>query len=165
MFWKDMKKASALIPAGQEFAVSNCCSLGWGEKKKKKKKRLSPEYDWKLALSLTSSEGNAELDVTIPDTITEWKASAFCMSPDTGFGLSPTMSLRAFQPFFVDLTLPYSIIHGEDFLLRANVFNYLNHCIKVGTSAHTSSPYPTSKQSVVWKSKQIDKQTVKQKRV
>lgn len=114
---------------------------------------------------LTSSTGKASVSYTIPDTITEWKASAFCVEELAGFGMSVPATLTAFQPFFVDLTLPYSIIHGEDFLLRANVFNYLNHCIKVGTSAHTSSPYPTSKQSVVWKSKQIDKQTVKQKRV
>jgi len=69
--------------------------------------------------------------VTIPDTITEWKASAFCMSPDTGFGLSPTVSLRAFQPFFVELTLPYSVVRGEAFTLKATVFNYLTACIRV----------------------------------
>ncbi|POI26552.1 hypothetical protein CIB84_009698, partial [Bambusicola thoracicus] len=86
---------------------------------------------WIWSLVPISSEGNAELDVTIPDTITEWKASAFCMSPDTGFGLSPTVSLRAFQPFFVELTLPYSVVRGEAFTLKATVFNYLTACIRV----------------------------------
>ncbi|XP_065598346.1 alpha-2-macroglobulin-like isoform X2 [Cyrtonyx montezumae] len=86
---------------------------------------------WIWNLVSTSSEGNAELDVTIPDTITEWKASAFCMSSDTGFGLSPTVSLRAFQPFFVELTLPYSVVRGEVFVLKATVFNYLTACIRV----------------------------------
>ncbi|OXB56297.1 hypothetical protein ASZ78_002122, partial [Callipepla squamata] len=86
---------------------------------------------WIWNLVSTSSEGNAELDVTIPDTITEWKASAFCMSSDTGFGLSPTVSLRAFQPFFVELTLPYSVVRSEVFVLKATVFNYLTACIRV----------------------------------
>ncbi|XP_042665577.1 alpha-2-macroglobulin isoform X1 [Centrocercus urophasianus] len=86
---------------------------------------------WIWSLVSISSEGNAEVEVTIPDTITEWKASAFCMSPDTGFGLSPTVSLRAFQPFFVELTLPYSVVRGEAFTLKATVFNYLTACIRV----------------------------------
>uniref|UniRef100_A0A8C3TGF5 Alpha-2-macroglobulin n=1 Tax=Chelydra serpentina TaxID=8475 RepID=A0A8C3TGF5_CHESE len=77
------------------------------------------------------SNGSAELPLRIPDTITEWKANAFCTSSDTGFGLSPTVSLRAFQPFFVELTLPYSVVRGEAFTLKATVFNYLTRCIRV----------------------------------
>ncbi|KAL7986544.1 hypothetical protein Chor_011710, partial [Crotalus horridus] len=53
---------------------------------------------------------NVSLPVTIPDTITEWKAGAFCLSADTGFGLAQPTSLKAFQPFFIDLTLPYSVV-------------------------------------------------------
>uniref|UniRef100_A0A8C3TLQ7 Alpha-2-macroglobulin n=1 Tax=Chelydra serpentina TaxID=8475 RepID=A0A8C3TLQ7_CHESE len=84
-----------------------------------------------LSLFVTSSNGSAELPLRIPDTITEWKANAFCTSSDTGFGLSPTVSLRAFQPFFVELTLPYSVVRGEAFTLKATVFNYLTRCIRV----------------------------------
>uniref|UniRef100_A0A8B9ULV8 Alpha-2-macroglobulin n=1 Tax=Anas zonorhyncha TaxID=75864 RepID=A0A8B9ULV8_9AVES len=87
------------------------------------------------------SEGNAELDVTIPDTITEWKANAFCTSSDTGFGLSPTVSLRAFQPFFVELTLPYSVVRGEAFTLKATIFNYLTACIRVSVSLAKSTHF------------------------
>uniref|UniRef100_A0A8B9YXS5 Alpha-2-macroglobulin n=1 Tax=Buteo japonicus TaxID=224669 RepID=A0A8B9YXS5_9AVES len=91
--------------------------------------------------SLASSEGNADLDVTIPDTITEWKANAFCTSADTGFGLSPTVSLRAFQPFFVELTMPYSVVRGESFTLKATVFNYLTACIRVSVSLAESTHF------------------------
>uniref|UniRef100_A0A8B9US37 Alpha-2-macroglobulin n=1 Tax=Anas zonorhyncha TaxID=75864 RepID=A0A8B9US37_9AVES len=94
-----------------------------------------------FSLSLASSEGNAELDVTIPDTITEWKANAFCTSSDTGFGLSPTVSLRAFQPFFVELTLPYSVVRGEAFTLKATIFNYLTACIRVSVSLAKSTHF------------------------
>uniref|UniRef100_A0A8C8AG84 Alpha-2-macroglobulin n=1 Tax=Otus sunia TaxID=257818 RepID=A0A8C8AG84_9STRI len=93
--------------------------------------------------------GNAALDVTIPDTITEWKANAFCTSADTGFGLSPTVSLRAFQPFFVELTLPYSVVRGESFTLKATVFNYLAACIRVSVSLAESTHFlatPVEKQ-------------------
>ncbi|NWY46550.1 A2MG protein, partial [Sylvia atricapilla] len=101
------------------------------------------------SLCLTSSEGKADLEVTIPDTITEWKANAFCTSADTGFGLSPTVSLRAFQPFFVELTMPYSVVRGESFTLKATVFNYLPACIRVSVSLAESTHFlavPVGKQ-------------------
>ncbi|XP_009465526.1 PREDICTED: alpha-2-macroglobulin-like [Nipponia nippon] len=96
---------------------------------------------WIWDIVSVNSEGNADLDVTIPDTITEWKANAFCTSADTGFGLSPTVSLRAFQPFFVELTLPYSVVRGESFTLKATVFNYLNACIRVSVSLAESTHF------------------------
>lgn len=76
------------------------------------------------------NSGSADLDKTVPDTITKWAAGAFCVSP-AGFGVAPTTALTAFQPFFVSLTLPYSMIRGEVFTLRATVFNYLSDCIMV----------------------------------
>ncbi|XP_030336688.1 alpha-2-macroglobulin-like isoform X2 [Strigops habroptila] len=98
---------------------------------------------WIWDIVSVNSEGNAGLDVTIPDTITEWKANAFCISPDTGFGLSPTVTLRAFQPFFVELTMPYSVVRGESFTLKATVFNYLTTCIRVSVSLAESTHFLT----------------------
>lgn len=71
-----------------------------------------------------------DLAQTVPDTITKWVAGAFCVSP-VGFGVAPGVELTAFQPFFVSLTLPTSVIRGEVFTLRATVFNYLPECIRV----------------------------------
>uniref|UniRef100_A0A8U8BJ57 Uncharacterized protein n=1 Tax=Geospiza parvula TaxID=87175 RepID=A0A8U8BJ57_GEOPR len=96
---------------------------------------------WIWSLVPISSEGKADLEVTIPDTITEWKANAFCTSADTGFGLSPTVSLRAFQPFFVELTMPYSVVRGESFTLKATVFNYLPACIRVSVTLAQSTNF------------------------
>ncbi|KAM9173427.1 alpha-2-macroglobulin-like [Pangshura tecta] len=96
---------------------------------------------WIWDLVTVTSVGSADLAVTIPDTITEWKANAFCTSSDTGFGLSPTVSLRAFQPFFVELTLPYSVVRGEAFTLKATVFNYLTRCIRVNISLASSDNF------------------------
>ncbi|NXA70342.1 A2MG protein, partial [Mohoua ochrocephala] len=104
---------------------------------------------WIWDIVSVNSEGKADLEVTIPDTITEWKANAFCTSADTGFGLSPTVSLRAFQPFFVELTMPYSVVRGESFTLKATVFNYLPACIRVSVSLAESSDFlavPVGKQ-------------------
>ncbi|NXH62692.1 A2MG protein, partial [Rhabdornis inornatus] len=104
---------------------------------------------WIWDIVSVNSEGAADLEVTIPDTITEWKANAFCTSADTGFGLSPTASLRAFQPFFVELTMPYSVVRGESFTLKATVFNYLPACIRVSVSLAESTDFlvvPVGKQ-------------------
>lgn len=70
------------------------------------------------------------MEKTVPDTITKWAAGAFCVSP-VGFGVAPSVGLTAFQPFFVSLTLPYSVVRGESFTLKATVFNYLTECIMV----------------------------------
>lgn len=78
----------------------------------------------------TRHTGKVNVDKTVPDTITKWAAGAFCTSP-VGFGLAPNTGLTAFQPFFVSLTLPYSVIRGEVFTLKATVFNYLSKCIMV----------------------------------
>ncbi|XP_009940227.2 ovostatin [Opisthocomus hoazin] len=96
---------------------------------------------WIWDIVLINSTGKASISYTIPDTITEWKASAFCVEELAGFGMSVPATLTAFQPFFVDLTLPYSVIRGEDFLLRANVFNYLGHCIKINVLLSDSTDY------------------------
>ncbi|NWQ66210.1 OVOS protein, partial [Neopipo cinnamomea] len=96
---------------------------------------------WIWDIVLINSTGKASISYAIPDTITKWKASAFCVEELVGFGMSVPATLTALQPFFVDLTLPYSIIRGEDFLLRANVFNYLDQCIKINILLSYSLDY------------------------
>ncbi|NXI72843.1 OVOS protein, partial [Anseranas semipalmata] len=96
---------------------------------------------WIWDLVHIDSSGQTNIFYTIPDTITEWKASAFCLQDDAGFGISSPVSLTAFQPFFVDLTLPYSVIRGEKFNLIANVFNYLDKCIQISAILAESNDY------------------------
>ncbi|XP_072509781.1 alpha-2-macroglobulin [Notamacropus eugenii] len=96
---------------------------------------------WIWDLVPSNSAGEAELVVQVPDTITKWKAGAFCLSENTGLGISPTASLIAFKPFFVSLTLPYSVIRGEAFTLKATVFNYMAQCIRVKVQLSNSSAF------------------------
>uniref|UniRef100_A0A4W5QFR3 Alpha-2-macroglobulin-like n=1 Tax=Hucho hucho TaxID=62062 RepID=A0A4W5QFR3_9TELE len=95
-------------------------------------------FSLNLKLLFTLSEsGTADMPLTVPDTITTWETEAFCLAPG-GFGLAPPVELTVFQPFFLELTLPYSIIRGEHFELKATVFNYLSKCIMVSvTPAHS----------------------------
>nr|XP_044995643.1 pregnancy zone protein-like [Jaculus jaculus] len=93
---------------------------------------------WIWDLVALDSSGGTELAVTVPDSITEWKASALCLSRATGFGLSPTISLQAFQPFFLELTLPYSVVRGEAFTLKDTVVA-LQALSKYGAATFTKS--------------------------
>ncbi|XP_023778451.1 CD109 antigen [Cyanistes caeruleus] len=72
------------------------------------------------------SDTETTVDAIVPDTITSWVASAFVISENGGLGVTTApVELQVFQPFFVFLNLPYSIIRGEQFILEVNIFNYL----------------------------------------
>ncbi|XP_070597948.1 alpha-2-macroglobulin-like protein 1 isoform X2 [Erythrolamprus reginae] len=103
------------------------------KKEEEAKPRTFFPATWIWNLIPINEEGKAVHSVTIPDTITEWNANAFCLA-DIGFGLSELTTVRAFQPFFVELTLPYSVIRGETFQIKVTVFNFLKDCIQVRTT-------------------------------
>ncbi|OXB72230.1 UNVERIFIED_CONTAM: hypothetical protein H355_013409 [Colinus virginianus] len=86
-------------------------------------------YLCKCSLPL-SSNGSRSVPVMAPDAVTKWKVNMFCLARRT-FGLAPTISFRTVQPVFVDVTLPYSVIQGETFMLKAIVFNYLQQCLQI----------------------------------
>uniref|UniRef100_A0A8C9E7D5 CD109 antigen n=1 Tax=Phocoena sinus TaxID=42100 RepID=A0A8C9E7D5_PHOSS len=73
-----------------------------------------------------------EFEVTVPDSITSWVATAFVISEDLGLGLTTApVELQSFQPFFIFLNLPYSVIRGEEFALEVTIFNYLKDATEV----------------------------------
>uniref|UniRef100_A0A3Q0RXQ3 Alpha-2-macroglobulin domain-containing protein n=1 Tax=Amphilophus citrinellus TaxID=61819 RepID=A0A3Q0RXQ3_AMPCI len=95
---------------------------------------------WIWDLVEVGESGSKDVPLIIPDTITTWETEAFCLSSQ-GFGLAPPQEVKVFQPFFLELTMPYSIIRGEHFELKATVFNYLTSCIMVTVSPTPSSDY------------------------
>ncbi|XP_067220979.1 alpha-2-macroglobulin-like isoform X2 [Chanodichthys erythropterus] len=95
---------------------------------------------WIWELAEVGNSGSVQVPVTVPDTITTWETEAFCLSSE-GLGLAPPAQLTVFQPFFLELSLPYSIIRGEIFELKATVFNYLSKCIMVKVTPAPSSDY------------------------
>ncbi|XP_077058470.1 pregnancy zone protein-like [Siphateles boraxobius] len=100
---------------------------------------------WLWQLSQVGDTGSTQIPLTVPDTITTWETEAFCLSSE-GFGLAPPALLTVFQPFFLELSLPYSIVRGESFDLKATVFSYLSKCIMVkvtpdSSTAFTLKPY------------------------
>ncbi|KAM6475575.1 alpha-2-macroglobulin-like protein 1 [Liasis olivaceus] len=103
-------------------------------------RQLFPET-WLWGLYPVGVSGTKQVPVTVPDSITEWKLSMFCTSQSHGFGISPAVGLTAFKPFFVDVTMPYSVIRGESFPLIASVFSYMKQCIQIQITLYRSEDY------------------------
>ncbi|XP_070684798.1 alpha-2-macroglobulin-like [Pempheris klunzingeri] len=95
---------------------------------------------WIWDLVEVGASGRTNVSLTVPDTITSWETEAFCLSSQ-GFGLAPRNKLTVFQPFFLELSLPYSIIRGEHFELKATIFNYLSSCMMVVVAAAPAEGY------------------------
>ncbi|KAK3560862.1 hypothetical protein QTP86_022609, partial [Hemibagrus guttatus] len=102
-------------------------------------RKFFPET-WIWQLLEVGDSGSLQLPVTVPDTITTWETEAFCVS-SSGLGLAPPVQLTVFQPFFLELSLPYSIIRGEVFELKGTVFSYFSKCIMVKVTPAPSSDY------------------------
>ncbi len=80
---------------------------------------------WLWANLMTDESGNATLPATAPDSITTWNLRAVGVSPEHGFSIANT-ELTVFQPFFLQVDLPYSAIRGEEFPVKVALYNYLD---------------------------------------
>ncbi|XP_077026097.1 ovostatin homolog 2-like isoform X2 [Tamandua tetradactyla] len=103
-------------------------------------RRNFPET-WIWTLLDVNSSGSADLSLSIPDTITQWEANGFCVNGDAGFGISSTVSLEVFQPFFVEISLPFSVVRNERSDLIVTIFNYLNTCVEISVQLEASEDY------------------------
>uniref|UniRef100_F7A528 Uncharacterized protein n=1 Tax=Ciona intestinalis TaxID=7719 RepID=F7A528_CIOIN len=77
------------------------------------------------------SSNSENFTLTVPDSITTWQADAVSLNPNTGIGISKLQNIRAFKNFFVDFTIPYSAIRGEQVQIPLTVYNYQNVCSEV----------------------------------
>ncbi|XP_053549022.1 alpha-2-macroglobulin-like [Bombina bombina] len=102
-----------------------------------------------MAGGVLFSDGTGSVTLVVPDSITGWEGSMFCVSDNEGFGMIPDPAkFTSFLPFFVELSLPYSIVRGETLVLRAFVPNYLEQCIKVRVTMGSSSDFVAEPQDV-----------------
>ncbi len=80
---------------------------------------------WVWQQLVTDASGRATLELTVPDSITTWMLRAVAISKENGLGIAEA-ELRAFQDFFIKLDLPYAAVRGEEFEIKAAVYNYLD---------------------------------------
>ncbi|KAM4704379.1 ovostatin-like, partial [Rhinophrynus dorsalis] len=78
----------------------------------------------------------------VPDSVTEWEGSTFCLSNDTGLGMTTKPAVyRTFLHFFLDFTPPYTMRRGEILQLRTYTSNYLEKYIKVIATLQNSTDF------------------------
>ena len=78
-----------------------------------------------------SEQGIIERSERVPDSITDWIFDSYCISDKSGIGISQTKYLKVFQPLFVSIDLPYSVIRTEIFQVKASIFNFEKTCVPV----------------------------------
>ncbi|CAL8312262.1 unnamed protein product [Lota lota] len=110
------------------------------ESQEPRERRNFPET-WLWMNVNTGEATTSEMTVTVPDSITTWRATAFVMSENLGLGILDTPAqLTVFQDFFMSLNLPASIVRGEELVLEVNLYNYLSADLQVMvTVAHSDS--------------------------
>ncbi|XP_056132926.1 C3 and PZP-like alpha-2-macroglobulin domain-containing protein 8 [Lampris incognitus] len=97
----------------------------------KRRRTFFPETWVWHCLNVSAETGEAELRLDVPDSITSWVTEAVGLSEEKGLSLAKRTVLRTFKPFFVDFTLPYSVIRGEQTKVPLTVYNYLPACAEV----------------------------------
>ena len=105
---------------------------------------------WLWDSIVTDDNGDANIkDLIIPDTITSWIVTGFGVSNTIGYGIANQTSILAFQDFFVKLKLPYSIKQGEEFVLKAIVYNYLSNAATAKVTLKSSELFSVELGSTV----------------
>ncbi|XP_040293171.1 alpha-2-macroglobulin-like protein 1 [Bufo bufo] len=99
---------------------------------------------WLYDLISVGSDGHTVLNRTTPDSITKWVTDAVCLGK-SGVASVKDVELTAFQNYFIDLIVPYSVVQGEKFTIQAVVFSYAKKCILIVTSLADSEDLITVK--------------------
>ncbi|KAM4039670.1 complement C3-like [Anomaloglossus baeobatrachus] len=64
--------------------------------------------------------------IFLKDSITTWEVLAVSLSESKGICVSQPHNIQVMMNFFIDLTLPYSVVRNEQVEIRAILYNYGN---------------------------------------
>ncbi len=122
--WDDgAQDASASADMGAEPPTDPNDKGEDGEDKPKVRKDFPETLYWNPAL-LTDEAGKAQVQLTMADSITEWRVTSV---GNTAGGLlgSTTAGITVFQDFFVDIDFPATLTRGDEVTFPVAVYNYL----------------------------------------
>ncbi|XP_073402573.1 alpha-2-macroglobulin-like protein 1 [Dendrobates tinctorius] len=98
---------------------------------------------WLFEVVRVGSDGHAVLNRRTPHTITRWVTDGFCLGKN-GLDSVTDVELTTFQPYFIDLIVPSSVVQGEKFTIQALVFSYEKKCILIVASLTDSEDLITA---------------------
>ena len=79
---------------------------------------------------ITDESGQATLDLTMADSITNWKMAVDAIDARGALG-GNEFDIRVFQPFFVEPDLPVSLTRNDIISIPIACYNYLDHAQKI----------------------------------
>lgn len=93
-------------------------------------RKMYPET-WLWVNTTTGADGAASISRAVPDSLTSYSISAFAIHPVDGLGITTSVSqITTYRPFFITMSLPYSVLMGEDLAIQVVVFNYNDKSIQ-----------------------------------
>ncbi len=108
-----------------------------GEEESTETRTHFPEtWYWNPTL-ITDEDGRASLNLTTPDSITNWMVEGVT-STKKGEMVGNETGLKVFKQFFVEPDIPVSAVRGDRFSLRVMVYNYLNESVDAQVSLENS---------------------------
>ncbi len=87
---------------------------------------------------ITDEKGKASAELSMADSITTWRTTAFASSKNGALG-SGQFPLKVFQDFFIDLDLPAHLTRGDEISIPVALYNYLDSPQRVRLELSTSS--------------------------
>ena len=129
-------------PQGSTVESAAALALGPGSPDLTEIQRVRQYFPetWLWTDVMTDDAGSASLTAEAPDSITTWMLRAVGISKEHGLGIAETQ-LRVFQPFFLQVDLPYSAIRGEEFSVKVALHNYLDTSQKFFVELEGSDRY------------------------
>ncbi|XP_013402650.1 C3 and PZP-like alpha-2-macroglobulin domain-containing protein 8 [Lingula anatina] len=119
-------------PFGGTFSVAALTSSFRNNRRVLHRKRTYFPETWIWSCFNTSSSKHTEtLRVRAPDSVTTWNIEAISISQKYGLAVADSAQLKTFKSFFVDFSLPYSVIRGEQVTLPLTVYNYQDSCAQI----------------------------------
>jgi CD109 antigen len=82
-----------------------------------------PETWYWNPVLITDENGEVELELITPDSITTWEITGMANTMDGKLGMNHE-NLTVFQRFFIEPDLPVSVIRNDTFPLKIMVYNY-----------------------------------------
>ncbi len=82
-----------------------------------------PETWYWNPVLITDENGEVELELVTPDSITTWEITGTANTQDGKIGMN-NLNLTVFQRFFIEPDLPVSVIRNDTFQLKIMVYNY-----------------------------------------
>jgi hypothetical protein len=102
-----------------------------------KVRKYFPETLYVNPAVITDENGHAEIDVTLADSITEWRITAMANSKHGGVG-AKSKGLTVFQDFFCDIDLPVKLTQNDEFSVPVALYNYLDEPQNVSVEMKTA---------------------------